>query len=265
MTLTGNTTFAIDSGWTATTTPTIIARQDATGGRTAAAPSTLRNFFPLGIGSSASTFSKQTFTPDSDGVSYDGDAGSLNISYLAAVTTYMNTVFSEGAAAAVLAGTTPATCISGCTGTWTLASGTDFTYSSISTATANTTHDLLNVGVATYTLRFHISAYSTSLAQVIFRTVDENNTVAINIGPTSAQLYDFVGGVSTAIGSAGSYGGTGAIGDYIVVVSGTSVSVTLPGGAIMSATTANTTGTKIGFEMYTATTLAFTSMSVKSS
>jgi hypothetical protein len=112
-------------------------------------------------------------------------------------TTYVNTTFSEHTSGN-LAGTTPATCTNGCTGPWTLASGTDFTYQSspsISISATQAAPDLIIPGVTNYTLRATTSACGTVCAFVV-RYTDANDFTVLNTGPTTGgiALYNVVGG-----------------------------------------------------------------------
>lgn len=188
------------------------------------------------------------------------------------VTTYVNTVFNEAAAGTNLAGTTPTTCASGCVGPWVLASGTDYTYQTgggAATTTPGSQFDLINAGTANGVLRLNMSTCTGSGmagCQFAIRYVDINNFVAINAvvsgaGAPSVAILDVVAGVATQI--AGPLNGT-LTGNYTIQYSGASVTVTNSNGMI-SATTANTTGTKVGFTNFGTTIgMEIESLSVKS-
>ena len=186
--------------------------------------------------------------------------------------TYIVTTFNEAAAGTNLAGTTPAIIGNGAIGPWTLASGTDFTYQSgggILATTTNTNYDLIDSGQTNETVRFTVSSIGTAvLGQVVVRYTDQNNLIAINICNGSANcngsstgyaLFDVVGGVATGIGSGVTSAPTG---NYTVVLSGTSITVTGPTGSA-SGTTANT-GTKIGAALRIGPSFGLSSLSAKS-
>jgi hypothetical protein len=165
----------------------------------------------------------------------------------------------------------PATCANGCVGPWTLASGTDWQYQSggtVQTSTANPAYDMINAGVANYTLRFTVNTppAAGALTQVVARYSSAGNFLAMNLygsgSPAGIQVFDVVGGAGTQIG------GNVAItypASFTLQVNGSSFTLTTPGGNI-TGTTANTSGTYVGFDLNTAGTSAatMTSLSVKS-
>jgi hypothetical protein len=184
-------------------------------------------------------------------------------------TNYVSTIFNEASSGHVLAGTVPATC-SGCSGDWTLASGTDFKYSgsdSISTTTANSgVFDLLNIGRTDGTVRLNVTACAatgSTQCQVALRYTDINNFIAVNINPTPAGntgmfVYDVVSGTATPIGSVS---GSTTVGSYTFTLDGTAITASGPLGTI-SGTTANT-GSKLGLSL-TGTSFALSNLSVRS-
>jgi hypothetical protein len=181
---------------------------------------------------------------------------------------YVATTFNEAASTTALAGTTPVTCTNGCTGPWTLAAGTDFTYQSgggVSTSTANGANpDLIIPGVLNYVVRANVASCTpgSGECQLAIRYTDINNFTAINIKTGNIQIFDVVGGTATQKGSTLS----GAItGNYTVTVNGSTISLIAPNGTSTSGTISNTTGTKVGFLMGTGATLyKISSYSVKS-
>lgn len=191
------------------------------------------------------------------------------------VTTYINTVFNEAASGTTLAGTTPATCTNGCTGPWSLASGTDFTYQTgggIQTTAYNAAEDIINSGAANGVIRINVSACtlgsSSARCAISFRYLNSTNFVALQIcsacvsGGYGVQLLNVSGGAGTVLSSVA---GT-VTGNYTITLSGGSVSVITPASTSpITGTTTNTTGTDISLELDTAAgTFGVSSLSVKS-
>jgi hypothetical protein len=186
---------------------------------------------------------------------------------LPAATVYLNTTFNE-ATSGTLAGTTPAACTNGCTGTWTLPGGTGFTFANpgITTSTAGTNHEVINTGVSNEVARTTLTACSatgSAYCQIVVRWSDETHFIAVNITPSTGQFaVDDCVSTCTVKGtsSAGTY-----LGQYIITLSGTSVSVTGPQGtASYAGSTVPTTGYFVGFYDSSSTAMSISQLSVKS-
>jgi hypothetical protein len=189
--------------------------------------------------------------------------------------TYVNTGFNEAGAGTNLAGTTPATCALTCVPPWTLSTGTDGKYQSgggVLFSTPNpSNYDLIDIGQTDYTLRFHVSTLNSgTLGQVRLRFASAGNAIFVNLcnpsgcgGASSVgfQIFDVVGGSGTAI--CPNFSGV-STGDYTIVLSGSSLTVTAPGQAPATCATANLSGTTVGIGMDVGTGYEPTSLSVKS-
>lgn len=186
--------------------------------------------------------------------------------------TYINTIFNEASAGTNLAGTTPATCVNGCIGPWTLASGTDFTYQSgggVLGTTTNTNYDLIDSGHTDETIRFTVASLGTAaLGQFVLRYTDANNYISLNMcngvndcGLTTGYgVFDVVAGTATQISTSRS---GSPLGNYKIVLNGTSITVTGPVGGNVTGTTANT-GTKIGAALRVGPSFELSSLSALS-
>lgn len=189
------------------------------------------------------------------------------------VTTYINTVFNEVASGTALAGTTPATCTNGCTGPWSLASGTDFTYQAgggITTSTANVEPTYITSGSLNEVIRFSVTTCTTTggNACIIYvRGSTTANSTQINISSTAAsggnpqmQIYDCVSSTCILKGTV-----TGAIvGAYTVTLSGSSMTVVNQTGSAGPFTIGNTSSSNLGFASGAGTVFTVASLSVKS-
>ena len=172
-----------------------------------------------------------------------------------ATTTYVNTIFNEAGSGA-LAGTTPATCTNGCTGTWTASAGgpsgtgswqyntNSIKLSGVCTAGGadNFCPVYMNAGVASYTLRVTVSQFDTGApAGLAFVTRWTNNANFVTFLPNGGSgsgmtwgLYDVVSGTTTQIGSSVALGNS--TGTWTVVMNGTSAKLTNPSGTSMTGT-----------------------------
>jgi hypothetical protein len=182
-------------------------------------------------------------------------------------TVYINTVFSEASSGTNLAGTTPATCAHGCTGSWSLPSGTDLTYQTgggVATSTVNGAFDVMTSGATNGVFRFNESACSgsSSICQYVLRGTNASNKVIVSITTgNSTCIYDDVSGTPTSLAC----GGSGPLGNYTVTFNGTQISVLDPNSTTIGpVTTANTTGTQVGLGAAASTNMKVLSMSVKS-
>ena len=186
--------------------------------------------------------------------------------------TYIATTFNE-ASSGNLAGTSPACCNS--VGPWTLASGTDFTYTglnSVTSTTSNTVADLIDSGAANGVLRVTVGALF-GQAEIWARTTNATNTILLFIdqqGAHTATLYDYVGGVLTQLGTPiTGLGGVTFAGTYTFTFTGNQISVSISGtnlsGSICaSGCTTSNTGTEVGFYLLTAGSMTLTSFNVAS-
>jgi hypothetical protein len=189
-------------------------------------------------------------------------------------TTYISTIFNEGAAAAALIGTAPATCINGCTGNWTASAGYpssnvwQFGTGGLSGAGACSSGSFcaayVDAGVSNYTMRVGYSSTTPNDSIAFYtRYTDQNNNVFIACSAGVMDIYDIVSGTATLKNS----GGTCANGNYTIVMAGTSVTLTTPGGAVSATISGSNTATNVGVGNYgSGATLRITlaSLSVKS-
>jgi hypothetical protein len=171
--------------------------------------------------------------------------------YTATTTTYINTTFNEASAGAALAGTTPATCASGCVGPWALLNGNDWLYQSgggaaITVTSANA--DYINTGQANETIRWAITSSSSVNLNLLAHLTHTATTyyfkVAMNGSTGSVSPFNVASGVGTAACS--SIAGT-VVGSYVLVLSGTSFALTAPSGSCSGSLSASATGTEVGF------------------
>jgi hypothetical protein len=182
-------------------------------------------------------------------------------------TVYMNTVFNEASSGTNLAGTAPATCTNGCTGDWSLPSGTDFTYQTgggVLVTAVNSAFDVITAGAVNGVFRFNEGACSgsSSICQFVLRGTNASNKVIIsNAAGAGTCVYDEVSGSPTLLGC----GGAGPTGTYAVTFSGNQITVLDPSSfTIGPYTTSNTTGTQVGMGSAASSNMKVLSMSVKS-
>jgi hypothetical protein len=187
--------------------------------------------------------------------------------YTATTTTYINTTFNEASAGAALAGTTPATCASGCVGPWALLNGNDWLYQSgggaaITVTTANA--DYINSGQANETIRWTVTSSSSvnlnMLAHVTHTATANYFKVILNGSTGSVVPANVASGVTTNACTA--IPGT-VVGSYVLVLSGTSFTLTAPSGSCSGSLSASATGTEVGFAADTGAS-ALSAFSVKS-
>lgn len=165
-------------------------------------------------------------------------------------TPYVSTTFNEQTSGTLLATTTPAVCINGCTGTWTAASGqpasgalhystNSATLSGVcaSGGTYQSCPVYINTGHANYTMRVNVTQFdgnTTAGLRFIVRYTDANNFV--EFAQTSAgtwQIFDIVAGTATSKGT-GSLGT--ATGQWTVIMNGTSATLKNPAGTTLTGT-----------------------------
>lgn len=177
--------------------------------------------------------------------------------------TILNTTFTEGAASAPLAGTTPSTCASGCVGPWTLAGGPDWTYNGggggITQASVQTNPDLITVGTpANYTVTMVLGQLPTAQQISLYAEyADANDTLQISIFQGFAiQCFQFVSGVRTSVCTAL---GAPTAGTYTLTFTGSNFTLTTPVGTTSGALTVS--GNKIGLQNSAATSIV-TSLNV---
>ena len=167
-----------------------------------------------------------------------------------ATTTYVNTTFNEASSGTALAGSTPATCTNGCSGTWTAASGgpssgawryttnsATLSGSCTSGGSDNFCPVYINIGTDNYTLRVNVSQFDTGnpagLAFVVRWTNNSNFVTFLQSSSGTWGLYDVVGGTTTSIAS-GSLGTS--TGTWTVVMNGTSAKLINPSGTSLTGT-----------------------------
>ena len=187
-------------------------------------------------------------------------------------TVYVNTTFNEATSGA-LAGTTPAICANGCTGTWQAGTyggvAAPWSYNGsgtfISNSPASQSPMYINAGVSDYTLRVTPTSASAG-AQIIPRYTPGSaaNYIALVTG-NALEIVDVTAGNSTVVGTpSGSGCGTNEI---VVVLAGSSVTATcgsntttgsLPSGS------ANITSTNVGFLTTTASSWSLNGFIVSS-
>lgn len=172
-------------------------------------------------------------------------------------TTILGTTFNEAGAGTPLAGTTPATCTSGCAGPWTLASGPDGTYQSgggVLFTAPGTALDLIDTGNVNESIKFTVPSIGTSSdGQIVVRFANTSNLIVVEVCNGSSTCGGIVGisvldVVAGSISTLGSENGT-PTGNYTVVLNGNQITITGPGGTIGPFTTGNTTGTKFGMNL----------------
>jgi hypothetical protein len=181
-------------------------------------------------------------------------------------TIYVNTTFNELTSGNLLAGSTPATCTSGCTGTWTAASGGPssgaWTYgtNSVSLTGVCTAGGpdvycpvYINHGQTTYAARTTVSSVPTSTG-IDFVMAWTNNTNFVTfqcgIGTGGIALFDVVGGTATneTLTPSGTGVACAAIGSFRVTKSGNTYTITPPSGITYSGTVSGTNAaTTFGF------------------
>jgi hypothetical protein len=153
-----------------------------------------------------------------------------------------------------LAGTTPATCAHGCTGTWTAASGGPTTgawaYSAGNTVTnsgvcasGGTTHFCpvyINAGVSNYT----VDAYVATIGQFSFalRWTNSSNLIAIQTNGGNFTAFDCVSGTCTQVATTPMAGA----GTYAVTLNGNYIALYTPTGFASGAVSSSNTGNLVG-------------------
>jgi len=257
---TSNAWITLDYNGYLPTTPLTLTPTIAGGALTSISPSTPGNY-SLG---SISSVSGNAFLPPPQLTLISSSA-----------TTYVQTNFNESGTGQLLGGTTPAVCQSGCSGTWTLTGGHDFTYQYGGGATSTqanpgvlSTFDVINTGHANENIQAHLNTITSNAAgssfnNIVARYTDQNNYVLLQIGSNTfpTVLSDVVAGVVTVLASTGP--GLGVTGDYTLVLNGTTVTAITPY-ATLSGTTANTTATKAGIGFQNGTIIDWSSFLVTS-
>ncbi len=186
---------------------------------------------------------------------------------LTGTTTYVNTTFNE-AGSGNLAGTTPATCTNGCTGTWTAAAGGptgtnawQYTTNSVTLSGPCTSGGTfvscpvyINAGHSDYVMRTNVSQFDTSNGGVptlrfIVRYTDATNFV--EFAQTSSgvwAIYDIVAGTANLINSATLGSATGI---WVVTMAGTSATLANPSGTTVTGTiSGSNTSTKVAVDSF---------------
>lgn len=121
-----------------------------------------------------------------------------------------------------------------------------------------TNSTVIDVGHSDYTLRFHVNSLSGSYAVVVYRFGSQASTgqISINNGG-GVNLYD---AASLTVGPGITYAA-----DFVLVLSGTSATLTVTGHGSTSGTLTGTfTGTKVGVSNSNGTVVSLGSMSAKS-
>lgn len=190
---------------------------------------------------------------------------------------YVNTTFTEAPSGA-LAGTTPAVCANGCTGTWTQAgvAATPWAYNTASVTipgnspscssgggTDNFCPVYINAGTGNYTLRFNLSSVDDVAAGalgVVLRWTDNANFITYVHNSSGWSLCDVVVG-ATSCGSATAF--NEVTGAYTVIANGTTISLTNTAGTASGTVTSSNTGGKVGMNSTTNIGSALTMTSFK--
>ena len=173
-------------------------------------------------------------------------------------TIYAQTSFAEASGGTLLAGTAPATCANGCTGSWTQAAGGPssgaWAYGSGSASVSGNCSAggpddycpvYINAGTPNYTLRANVTAMNSAgnLAFVV-RWTDYSNFVAVlNLGGGGWGVCDVVAGTTTCSTTTTLGIPTGL---YTIVVNGTSVSLTNSGGTLTRTISSSNTSNNVG-------------------
>ena len=173
-------------------------------------------------------------------------------------TFYLNTSFNEAAAGVALAGSAPATGLTGAT--WQGASGGQWQYASGGGVTDTGTGDPANqtisidVGHANYTAYYYGIPIVPSGGgfQISTRLTDSNNFVALNLEGSTASVFDVSNGTVTNVGSIPvPAGDSGAV---VVKTSGNTMTFSVfdqpPFTVTLPANSTNTTSTKLGANVY---------------
>jgi hypothetical protein len=188
----------------------------------------------------------------------NGDA--FTNTYPASATVYVNTTFNEQTSGTALAGTAPATCANGCTGTWTAAANSptsnnwEYGGNQLLGANAACTSGVFCpitmtiAGVQNYTIRWTQTAIPpTPDINMVFRWTNANNFIEAGCNGTgTAVIYDIVAGTPTLEGS----GGSCANGNYSITATGTSITLITPGGTVSGTVSSSNTGTAIGPDFF---------------
>jgi hypothetical protein len=190
----------------------------------------------------------------------NGDA--FTNTFPAAATTFINTTFNEDASGTALAGTTPAICANGCTGTWTAAANSPTTNSweygsggllggnaACTSGTFCPTTMTLD-GVQNYTIRWTQNVAGGVIPDVnmVFRWTNSSNFIEAGCNGTGqGVIFDIVAGAAT---EAGSPGGSCANGDYSITAAGDNITLVTPGGTVTGTVSGSNTGTAIGPDFF---------------
>lgn len=208
------------------------------------------------------------YTSDSRGPYGCGSDGQYHaLTAPAPPTVYVQTVFNEAAAGVSIAGTTPATCTNGCTGTWQLADGSQWSYAAGGVTTSVSGNDPLapayiDAGHADSTMRLKVNLASGYLALTL-RYTDPLNSIFVNLNSgNQVAIYDYTAGALTEIAS-----GTADLANLTVTVTGTTVTVTSDSGMAaitgsLPASSTNLTSTKLGFSLENGGPATIASLSV---
>lgn len=165
---------------------------------------------------------------------------------------YVSTTFNEAGSGA-LAGTAPATCAHGCTGTWTAASGGPasgaWAYSTTSAtisgacASGGVSHTCpvyINAGVSNYT----VDAYLSTIGDFSFalRWTNSSNLISVTTIGGNFTAYDCVSGTCTQVASAPLAG----VGTYAVTLNGNYIALYTPTGYAAGTVSSSNTGNLVG-------------------
>ena len=192
-------------------------------------------------------------------------------------TIYVQSAFNEQAAGTSLNGTTPATCANGCTGTWTTSTPSGAPVSSwqygsagavqtYAIPTAGTDiYTLINAGVSNYVVRVTIPSGVAGGQQFFVRYGSPTSQVVVDFNQSAMGIYDQSNGsVTTVATTGGNFATPGAV---VISVSGNTISVTSNGQTIsgsLPSGSVNTTSGQLGPNMYTASGMTMSSLTVSS-
>ncbi len=169
----------------------------------------------------------------------------------AATTTLLKTVFDEGAAGATLAGTRPATDVTGDVWHFGASAGTTWNFvggggiAAPTPSASPTDGPYIDIGQSDFALTISTTQSASNYSMVMLRYTSTKNMIFANLDPVGVQLYSYIDGAVTEIGGSRF---TAVPSSVTFTLSGPKITITGAGQpAITATTTFNQTATKIGF------------------